>query len=70
MQQGWTVRCDAEAFANGSECWVSDQVSGTKRTAARDFTESGWKRLTGGRWLCPRCAIKLFPKNFIKARRL
>jgi len=71
MVQGWTVWCDRGETTPGRECSAMDQISGTKRKAGKAFALSGWKRLPSGRWLCPTCAIEVFPKHFIgRTRRL
>lgn len=52
MTQQWTVWC--------CDCTKFDQVSGTKREAAKRFASSGWVLLRyrsgAGVWVCAECA--------------
>jgi invasion protein IalB len=59
MHQGWTVLCDAPPYVEGDKqrcCFETDQTSGSKRSAAKDFEISGWRRISDNKWLCPDCA--------------
>ena len=55
MTQQWTVWCGGGS--NGISCFQWEQVSGTKKSAANDFKQQGWKRYRGV-WFCPKCGEK------------
>jgi hypothetical protein len=56
MRQIWGVICDSDTDSpKGYECCATDEITGTKSRAKKEFKKSGWT-FKKGKSFCPMCS--------------